>query len=102
MKKFERGFPAGTRIYAYDEYVVINGRATQHFSRLAKFSCVRAVLHVADPATGVAQSFPLSAKIVLWKNAREVAVQPGKAMPATLARDLRLHLAHLETVVNKT
>jgi len=97
----ERLLPAGTRVYSYDQYVILDARRNEHFSNKTKFSCDRYALHVYDPASGAGESFSLSARIVRWKDAEEVAVRPGHPMPGQLKRDVTTGIAHFKMLVKK-
>ncbi|MHB8416066.1 MAG: hypothetical protein ACYDB1_11945 [Acidiferrobacteraceae bacterium] len=97
--QIERLWPKGTRVYAYDQYVVFDGHRDVHFSIEAKFWCGPHELHVYDAATRTRESFSLGARIVRWKDAKEVAVFPSKPMTAQLKRDIAEGLAYYKTTV---
>ena len=99
ISSFERFWPKGTRVYAYDQYVVIDGHRNVHFSIKAKFWCDSNGLRVYDAATGARRSFSLGARIIRWKDAKEVAVFPGKPITAQLKHDLAQGLAYYKTII---
>src|SRR5579884_3447019 len=84
----ERLQPAGTRVYSYDQYVVLDGHRDVHFSVHTKLWCSTNALHVYDPHTGAKDTFSLQARIVRLKDGAEVFVYPGHAMSSQLQRDI--------------
>lgn len=95
----ERLQPAGTRVYSYDQYVVLDGHRNVHFSIHAKLWCDTNALHVYDPHTGAKDTFSLQARIVRLKDGSEVFVHPGHAMPSQLKRDISDGIAHFKMIV---
>ncbi len=99
-RRFERTLPLGTRIYAYDQFVVMN-RRMPHFSRLSKLWCDARQFYVHDPVNNRTETFSLNTKVVYWRAATEVTVQPGKPLAASLRRDIKIGLAHYRTTVGR-
>ena len=95
----EHSQPAGTRVYSYDQYVVLDGHRDVRFSIHAKLWCEANGLRVYDASTGARNSFSLRARIVRLKDGSETFVRPGHAMPAKLKRDIADGIAHLKGVV---
>lgn len=93
--------PTGTRVYAYDQYVVFDGHRDEHFSSHAKFVCSEKGVRVMDPAGYRDAAFSSKAHIVWWPDGKEVAVRPGEPMPTALKADLKSGIAHFKETVKK-
>lgn len=94
IRNFYKGLSPGTRVYSYDQYVILDGHRNEHFSNQVKMFCDAKGLHAVDPAMHKAASFSFSAKIISWHNAKQISIKPGEKTPRDLVKDVRDGIAH--------
>lgn len=97
--RFQRRFPKGTRIYAFDDLIVKTKDRTIHVSAASTIRCTDTGVVIEDPQSKRSVSVPRSAKLAIVRGYRETAVLPGKQPDAELRRDLRLGIAYLKAIL---
>lgn len=101
QKEFDAQLPRGTRVYAFDEYIIKDrGRA---FNAPAGVTftwddCGKTMTAV-DTASGYRRTFSHAARVTENFDFVETALRPGEAMPPDLRQALKTHQARLDRTI---
>ena len=94
MAKGEAGLPHGTRVYAYDQYVITDHGRESHFPVISTVDCLPNGWRLTDPVSHRISTFTQAASVerehaFMWE-----FVRPGQPMPWRLRLDLRNRTAY--------
>jgi hypothetical protein len=99
MQSGLRTAPKGSRVYAYDQYVIQEGAQFYHFSAGSHVACDARGFRITDPLSGRSLSFPSSSTVEVERAWKWIVLKPGEKATWPLTRDLKLGVAYyLKTI----
>jgi hypothetical protein len=98
-RSFERKQPAGTKIFAFDGLIIVDGMRTVHASGASAITCNRNGITVSDPESHRRWVFTQHVHIALVRGYKEEAVKPGEVMSDELRRNLKLGVAYFKKTI---